>query len=169
MDTERLYRVLSKQGKPFICAIMDDEKTSVMEYGKSSDLMFLLHSLYHSVKNALVKQYGEPLTEKMMRSVSMTDDELNKELKTMQEEKKNKEIPAWLKKLMDIDFDEDDISYDDEDEEDEDDTDLSTDEVDGDEEDGDEEDDEPVTYTFRGNGLRLDIRIHPDDAVRNSH
>lgn len=163
MEAERLHRILTRQGKPFICAIMDDEKTSVMEYGKSSDLMFLLHSLYHSVKNALVKQYGEPLTEKMMRTVSMTDDELNKELKTMQEEKKNKEIPAWLKKLMDIDFDEDDISYDDEDEEDEDD---SVDETDGDEETGDEED-EPTTYHFRGNGLRLDISIHPDDAVRS--
>ena len=147
---------------------MDDEKTSVMEYGRPSDLLFLLHSQYHSVKNALVKQYGEPLTEKMMRTVSMTDDELNKELKTLQEEKKNKEIPAWLKRLMEIDIDEDEISYDDEEEED--DTDLSTDEVDGDEtEDGDEEEDEPVTYHFRGNGLHLDLRIYSDDAVRGSN
>ena len=112
----------------------------------------------HSVKAGLVKQYGERIANKMMKAVSMTDDELRENLE------QKKEIPAWLKKLMNIDFDEDDITFDDEDEEDEDD---SVDETDRDEEDGDSEEDEPVTYHFRGNGIRLDISIHPDDAVRS--
>ena len=166
MDTDRLNRILNKHGKPYVFAMFDDEKTSVMEYGNPSDLLFLLHSLYHSVKNALVKQYGKSIAEKMMRSVSMTDEEIRDDLKSMKE-KKQKEIPAWLKRLMEIDFDEDDITFDDEDEEDEDDTDCSVDETDRDEKGGDSEEDEPTTYHFRGNGLHLDLRIYPDDAVRS--
>lgn len=158
MEAERLHRILTRQGKPYVCAITDDEKTTDMVNGKPSDVLYMLHCLYHSVKAGLVKQYGERIANKMMKAVSMTDDELRENLE------QKKEIPAWLKKLMNIDFDEDDITFDDEDEEDEDD---SVDETDRDEEDGDSEEDEPVTYHFRGNGIRLDISIHPDDAVRS--
>lgn len=158
MEAERLHRILTRQGKPYVCAITDDEKTTDMVNGKPSDVLYMLHCLYHSVKAGLVKQYGERIANKMMKAVSMTDDELRENLE------QKKEIPAWLKRLMEIDIDENEISYDDE--EDEDDTDCSVDETDRDEEDGDSEEDEPVTYHFRGNGIRLDISIHPDDAVR---
>lgn len=114
--TQKIYDALKKKGGPFLLASTDVEKTEVYVHGLPSDLLYLLHKAYYVVYDELLEMFPKRLAEELMKAVTLTDDEVKA---AVEEPKEKKEIPAWLRKLMDLEEEEDE-------EEDEDD---STDEI----------------------------------------
>jgi len=159
MDTKKIFDEVKKHKCPCVIGIEDNGHIAIALNGKVEDMIYIMHELYWSLHEELQKGFGKRGADRLMNAISKSDEEIDEEYEEM---KKSSVIPEWLKKMMD--FDEDNVTYDDTDD-DEEDEDDSVDETDGDEETGDEE--EPTTYHFRGNGLHLDLRIYPDDAVRS--
>lgn len=150
---QALDNLMKHTCQQYLLVIKGETHTAVTMRGSVPDLLFMAHSICDSIHEKLEDMFGKEMADGLIKSVIMTDEEIHEKNKQMLADMdKKKEIPSWLKKLMDIEED----LMDEDDDEDEDD---SADEADSEEED-EQDDDDGDTPDIT---VRVDIHHHDGD------
>ena len=99
----------------YLMIIKGEEETVVSVNADTIDLLWMLHKLYKDTAVLLTERHGEELAEEFMKTIPMTDDEIEAENKRIMQkcQKKTIDIPAWLKRLMKIEDKAEDTESDD--------------------------------------------------------
>ena len=87
-----------------IVILSDDEQMSISVKGSAEELLSMTNELIKSIREEFEKKLGKPLTEALLKTVLFDDERIAKENRKMDKG----EIPAWLKKLMELEEEDDD-------------------------------------------------------------
>ena len=145
---QALDNLMKHTCQQYLLVIKGEVHTAVTMRGSVPDLLFMAHSICESIHDKLEETFSKEMADEFIKSVIMTEEEIHEKNKQMLADMDKKEIPSWLKKLMDI---EEDLMDEDDDD--------STDEADGEEED-EQDDDEGDSPDFT---VRVDIHHHDGD------
>ena len=110
-----LKNILDNSCDNYVFCRNSNTHTSVAVKGTISDLCYMTHELINTIREHAEPILGKEGADMLVRKISVTDDEINEELK-----KQKSSLPKFLRKLMDMEseLDENDIDFDDEDEDD---------------------------------------------------
>lgn len=91
------------------------EHHSVAVKGKAVDLLYVTRELVMSLREAMRNDFGAECTEALLKTVLLTRDEVKEKA-----EEKAKSIPSWMRRLMDLEAEADDVEDDEPDDSDDD-------------------------------------------------
>ena len=153
--TEAFNSLLKSSCDAFIFINKGEHQTAVGIKGSTPDLLQMMNSAYRAIREELEKRFGDKAAEEMMKTITYDEAQIERELETLK--KKNashsKEMPKWLRKLMELEKED----------EDEDEDDDPVNETECEEEDEEDDDDFGDSSDI---SVRVDLHVHDSDDDR---
>ena len=118
MNDKKLKEVfdsVSEDYKTVVLLTEGDGHQGVAVKGKAVELLYMTRELVISLREAMRNEFGAECTEELLKSVLLTRDEMKEKVEEIA-----KSIPSWMKRLMDLEAEEDDVEDDEPDDSDDD-------------------------------------------------
>ena len=100
--TTELKETLEEISESYIAVIEGKDVTNIQMKGTLPDLMFLTRIMVNDLREKMNAVFPEEVTERVLKTLLYSDEEMAAEQALLNEHK----IPAWLKKLMDLESEE---------------------------------------------------------------
>lgn len=113
--TNEVRNLVDKYYDQYIVLADHDSHMIMAQKATPHNSLFMIREYIKELRNTLTNKFGAKLAEELLKSVLLTEDEMREEV-----QKKNEEIPSWLKRLMNVEEDDDDDAEDESDDSDDD-------------------------------------------------